>query len=123
MVRCFLVQGVPQKPAQGQRIGGAPGDRAFGVQTLKIPGEQRTKIYARGQTRPTIPTLLVELPAQRLDFPIEVVFLQNLVQSVVKGMARRLDHGTGGYPEVLLSLALLTRSHCHVLETFKTFLR
>jgi hypothetical protein len=62
---------------------------------------------------------LVELPAKRFYLAVELVRFQNLIQSVIEGVARRLDHILRCDPELLLPFPLL--SHRHVQETFTTF--
>jgi hypothetical protein len=114
MVWRFLVQGVTQKAPQGQRIGSTPSDGPFRVQALEISDQRCSKVNARGNTRPAIRTRLVELPAECLDPPIEVMLIQNLVQSVVEAIAGRFNYSTAGNPKVLLPLSLLTGSHRHV---------
>jgi len=116
MVWRFLVQGVTQKPPHGQRIGCTPSDGPFRVQTLEISDQQCSKVNARGNARPTIRTLLVKPPAECLDSSIEVMLIQNLVQSVVEGIAGRFNYSTGGNPKVLLPLPFLTGSHRHVCQ-------
>ena len=55
-----------QKASHAQRIGGAPGDRALGVEPLEVPEQQHAKVAPRRQTR--APNLVgIESLAERFN--------------------------------------------------------
>src|SRR5205823_12559962 len=62
-----------------------PGDRAFSVQTFEVADQQQTEVTPWWQTR-TTDVLGVESLAQRLDVAVEVVRIENLIQSRVERM-------------------------------------
>jgi hypothetical protein len=49
-----------------------------------------------------------------LDSTVELVFIQDCIQSVVKRIPRRLHYIAACYPKILLSLPLSAGSHRHV---------
>jgi hypothetical protein len=74
----------PEKLAQGKRIGRPPRDRALGVQAFEIADEQQPEVAARRQSWPAI--IRVEPLAQALDEAVEVVLVEDLIQSRVERM-------------------------------------
>jgi hypothetical protein len=77
------VQLETQKASHAQRIGGAPSDRALGIEPFKVPKQQHAKVPPRWQTR--TPDLVgVEPLTERLDVTIEGCLVQNLIQSRVE---------------------------------------
>src|ERR1700688_1832203 len=102
MVRGLLIQAVAQKPAQRKRIRNSPSNAAFGIQTFEVSDQQRSEVNARGHARPAVLTLLVELPADQFYLSVELVFFQNLVQPLIKCVARRCHDVLTGDPELAL---------------------
>src|SRR5215471_10004924 len=60
MVRRGLVQCVSQELPYRQRIGRAPGNSTFRIQTFEVADQKRAKVHTRRQARPTVRTLLIE---------------------------------------------------------------
>src|SRR5437764_3846940 len=111
-----------QKAAQRQRISRAPGNATLRVNAFKVADEECPKIDPRGQARPAIRALLVELAAQRFHPGIELMLTQDLIQPLVKRIAGSLDYGARCDPHIALPLPPLPRSHRHAEKTLTTFL-
>ena len=52
MIRAALVESNSQKVADTERIGGPPGDTAFGINALGIADEEGAEVDARGEAGP-----------------------------------------------------------------------
>jgi len=113
MIGRRIVHAQPQKTADGQRVGRTPRDAAFRVDALEVAEQQQPKVAAGRQARPSHP-LRVEAPALRLDEPIEVVGVEQRIQSGVERMARRLRQVSGDDPQ--RRLLTVSNAHCHARE-------
>src|SRR6266568_7225836 len=79
-----LRQHRPEKFAQRKRIGRTPRNRALGVQAFEVPNQQQPEIATRREPRAAI--VGIKPLAQALDEAVEVVLIENLVQSSVERM-------------------------------------
>ena len=85
MIRRRLVQLEPQETPHAQRIGRPPRDPALRVEPFEVPEQQQAEIATRGQA--WTPQLVgVESLTARLDVPIEVRFVEDLVQAPIERM-------------------------------------
>ena len=84
MVRRRLRQHHAEKLAQGKRIGRTPRNRALGVQAFEVTNQQQPKVAARRQARSVL--VRIEPLAQSLDESVEVVLVENPIQSRVERM-------------------------------------
>jgi hypothetical protein len=79
-----LGQHQPEKRAQRKRIRGTPRNGTLGVQAFEIADQQQAEVAARRQARPSL--VCVESLAESFDVPVEVMLLEDLIQSCVKWM-------------------------------------
>ena len=70
--------------AQRKRVRRTPRNRALGIQAFEIADERQPKIASGRRSRPTL--VRVESLAQAFDVPVEVVSVEDLIQSRVKRM-------------------------------------
>src|SRR5436309_16112351 len=79
---------------------------------FEIADQQQAEIHARSQTgaaqRPFVVT-----PVDALHVAIELTLVQDLVQTVIERVRRRLHHIPAGDPEFLLPLPLAAGPHGH----------
>ena len=87
MIRCGLAQFKTQKRAQRQRIRRTPRNPAFGIDALKVPNQQRTKVNSRRQPRTPDPG--IETPAGGFGKGIKSALLQQPVQTLIEWMTNR----------------------------------
>ena len=86
VVRRRFVQREVEELSEAQRIGRAPRNRPFRVQTLEVAEQQYPEIPARRQTRSADP-VGVELRALLLDVGIEAGVVEHTIQSLVERVA------------------------------------
>ncbi len=94
MIGRRLRQHQPEKLAHGKRIGRAPRDRALGIQAFEIADQQQPEVAAGRQAGSAL--VGVEPRAQTLGEAVEVVLVENLIQSRVErvgGTARQVLRG------------------------------
>ena len=90
MIRHPLVHLHPEKRAQRERVRAPPLEPALRLDPFEVPHEEHPKVHARRDRRST--RLVVRLEgrrAQRLHPAVERGLLQQLVERLVKPMARR----------------------------------
>ena len=111
MVRRRLRPRQPEKLAQRKRIGCSPCDRALRVQTFEIPDQQQPEVAPRQQPRPAV--VRVTRVAQALDVSVEVVPVEDLIQSRVEGMRGTPRQVLGRHPHRRLRRVPLSCTHRH----------
>jgi ssDNA-binding replication factor A large subunit len=79
-----LEQRQPEKLAQCKRIRGTPRNRPLGVQAFEMADPQQAEVAARRQARSVL--VRIEPLAQSLDESVEVVLVENPIQSRVERM-------------------------------------
>ena len=115
MVRRRFVQLEPQEAPHAQRIGRSPRDPALRVEPFEVPEQQQAEIATRGQAR--TPQLVgVESLTERLDVPIEVHFVEDLVQSPIERMRGTPRQVLCGHPHRRLRRATSSFAHCHARQ-------
>jgi hypothetical protein len=82
--RC-LRQHQPEKLAQRQRIRGAPRNGALGIQAFEIPDQQQPEVPARRQAG-SADLVGIKRLAESFDVPVEVMLVEDLIQSRVERM-------------------------------------
>ncbi len=85
MLRHRLLEPQTKEAAQGQGIGAPPRDPAFRIDALEVADQQQPEVGAGRQTRPPDRDG-VERGALRLDERVEVVRVEDLVQSLIERM-------------------------------------
>ena len=115
MIRRRLVQLEPQETPHAQRIGRPPRDPALRVEPFEVPEQQQAEIATRGQA--WTPQLVgVESLTARLDVPIEVRFVEDLVQAPIERMRGTPQQVLGGHPHRRLRRATALFAHCHARQ-------
>jgi hypothetical protein len=84
MVRRRVRQHQAEKLAQGKRIGRPPRDRALRVQAFEIADQQQPEVATGRQSWSTV--VRIESLAQAFDEPVEIVLVEDLIQSHVERM-------------------------------------
>src|SRR6202162_1488194 len=112
MVRSFLIEAVAQKTTQRKRIRNPPCNAALRIQSFEVTDQQGPEIHTGSHARPPVLALLVELPADQFYLPVEFMLFQNLVQPLIKCVARRCHDVLAGDPELAL-LLLFPLAHRH----------
>ena len=111
MIRRRFGQHQPEKLAQGKRIGCAPRDRALGVQSFEVTDQQQPEVTARRQAGATL--VRVEPLTQSLDEAVEVVLVENLIQSRVERVGGTARQVLGCHPHRGLIRMPLSFAHRH----------
>jgi hypothetical protein len=109
MIRRRLRQHQPEEFAQGKRICRPPRDRALGIQAFEVADQQQPEIPARRQPRPTV--VRVESLAQSFDVAVEIVLIENLIQSYVERMRGTPRQILGRHPHRRLFRVPLSFAH------------
>ena len=112
MIGRVLIQTDPQELPQAQRIGGSPGDPAFGIDALEIANQQQAEIRSRRQRRTSI-LVRVELGAFGFGKLVELLLIQQFVQTRVERMTGSRGQFGMRDPELLLPLPVLASAHRH----------
>ena len=86
-----------------QRVPRPPSDTPFAIYTFEVPYQQQPKIDSGSQPWPPHHGCL-ETPALAFHESVKIVFRQQLVQALVKGMAGRPRQTAGWNPKLLLML-------------------
>ena len=115
VIRRGLVEGEVQKRANAQRVGGAPRDRSFRVQTLKVAEQQQPEIAARRQTRPA-DSVRVERCALRFHERIEPRLVKHPIQPLVKRVPRARRQIRRGHPHRRLPRSAAACPHRHARQ-------
>ena len=84
VVRRRLRQHQTEKVAQCKRISSPPGDRAFRVQAFEVADQQQPEVAPWRQPWPAL--IRVESLAESFDVGIEVMLVENLIQSRIERM-------------------------------------
>ncbi len=84
MVRWCVRQHQAEKLAQGKRIGCPPRDRALRVQAFEMADEQQPEVATGRQPWPAV--FRVEAFAEAFDILVEIMFVEDLIQSRVERM-------------------------------------
>jgi hypothetical protein len=77
----------PEKLAQRKRVRGTPRDGALGVQAFEVTDQQQSEIASGRQAR-SADLVSVESLTERLDIPVEIRFVENLIESRVERVRR-----------------------------------
>src|SRR5215204_3866135 len=109
--RC-LPQYQPEKLAQ--RIGRTPRNRALGVQAFEMANQQQAEVATRRQARAAL--IRVDPLAPTLDESVEVVLVENLIQSHVEGMRGAARARSWVAPISRPARVPPTFAHCHRRE-------
>jgi hypothetical protein len=106
-----LGQHQPEKRAQRKRIRGTPRNGTLGVQAFEIADQQQAEVAARRQARSAL--VGIEPFAQTLDELVEVVLVENLIQSRVERMGGTPWQVLGRDPHRRLLRVPLSFAHRH----------
>src|SRR5260370_23753208 len=112
VIRRVLIQPYPHKAPQPQRIRQLPGNPPFTVDALEVTQQQRPEVDPRGQRRPAILSR-IELRTPSLYKLVELLRLQQFIESLIERMSWRRRQLRMSDPNVFLLFPLLARSHCH----------
>jgi hypothetical protein len=127
MIGRRLRQHQAEKLAQRERIGGPPRNRTLSIQALEIADQQQPKVAPRRQPRPAV--VRVESLAQAFDIPVEIVLVEDLIQSRVERMGSTAWQVLGHHPHRRLlrvppSFAHRHRRQCRTRDrSCRSFLR
>ena len=88
MIGAAFVESDSRKVADTERIGGPPGDTAFGIDALEIADEEDAEGDARGEAGPAH-FLGVELLAGRFGELVELFGVEQFIEPSVKGVSGR----------------------------------
>jgi hypothetical protein len=111
MIRWRLRQHQPEKLAQGKRIGRPPRDRALRIQAFEVADQQQPEISSRRQPRPAV--VRVESLAQAFDVVVEIVLIEDLIQSRVERMRGTPRQVLGRHPHRRLLRVKFSFTHRH----------
>ena len=111
MIRRRLRQHQPEKLAQRKRIRRPPRNRALGVQAFEIADQQQPEVAPGRQPRPAV--VRVESLAQAFDEPVEVVLVEDLIQSRVERMRGTARQILGRHPHRCLLRVPPSFAHRH----------
>src|SRR5215831_12543017 len=101
-----------QKLSQPQRIGRPPSNPPFRIDSLEIADQQQAKIGSRRQRRP--PVLIgIEVSALALGKLIELLLVQQSVETLVERMSRSGRQFGMRDPKILLPLSTSASAHRH----------
>ena len=114
MIRRFLGQSISDEFAHRQGICQPPGNPPFRINPLEVPQQQCPKVHTGSDTGSSQRPFVIA-PAQMLYVAVEVMLVENLIQSLVKAMRGRIHDLTPDDPQILLPLPLLPGSHCHAV--------
>src|ERR1700690_274973 len=87
MTRGLLIQADRKKLPQGQRIGHTPRDAAFAIEPFEETNHHNAEILARRKRR-TAQLIVIEGRAVGLAEAVELGVVQDLVETLVEGVAR-----------------------------------
>ena len=96
MIRRRFRQQQPERLAQRKRIRSTPRNRALSVQTFEVANQQQSEVTSWRQSWPA--RLSVESVAQAFDEAVEVVLIEDLIQSNVKRMRGTARQVLGRHP-------------------------
>ena len=120
MIRRRLRQHQSEKLAQRKRIRGTPRNGALGIQAFEIADQQQAEVAARRQARSAL--VRIESLAQSFDISVEVVLIENLIQSRVERMGGTARQVLGRHPHRrLLARRCATDSHHSVMALGGSF--
>ena len=85
MIGAALVESNAQKVADTERIGGPPGDTAFGIDALEIADQEGAEVDARGEAGPAH-FLGVELLAGGFGELVELFGFEQFIEPGVEGV-------------------------------------
>ena len=111
MIGRRLRQHHAEKLAQGKRIGRPPRDGALGVQAFEVADQQQSEVAARRQ--PWSAVVRVEPLAEPFDVGVEVVLVENLIQSRVERMGGTARQVLGRHPHRALLRVPPSFAHRH----------
>jgi hypothetical protein len=111
MIRRRLRQQQPEKLAQGKRIGRPPRDRALSVQAFEIADQQQPEVAPRRQ--PWSAVIRGKPLAQPFDVPVEIMLIENLIQSRVERMGGAPRQVLGRHPHRRLLRTPSSFAHRH----------
>src|SRR5258705_5022348 len=100
MVQWGVGQEQPEKLTQRKRIRRAQRNRPLGVQAFEIPDQQEAEVAAWRQSGS--PLVRVESLAEAFDVPVEVVGVEDLIQSPAERMRGTAWQVGARYPHRLL---------------------
>ena len=109
--RC-LRQHQPEKLAQRQRIRGAPRNGALGIQAFEIPDQQQPEVPARRQAG-SADLVGIKRLAESFDVPVEVMLVEDLIQSRVERMRGSLRQVLRRHPHRRLRRVPPSFAHRH----------
>jgi hypothetical protein len=111
-----LVQFQAEKAPDRQRVRRSPRHTTLRSQPFEVPHQHHPEVPPRGQTRPTH-VRSVEPAARGLDERVEGVRRQNLIQTLIEGVARALGQVARRNPHrVLRSFPFLSHRHAGKLH-------
>jgi hypothetical protein len=108
-----LLKSQAEEAAQRERISGPPRDAAFRVDALEVPDQQQPEIRAWRQARPSH-ARRVERRALGLHKCVERVRVEDVIQSLVKGVPSSGRQLIRGNPQPWRPRAVLATTHRHV---------
>ena len=112
MIRRRFGQHQAEEFAQGERVRRSPRDHAFSIQAFEIADQQQPEVASGWQTR-TANLRGVESLAQALEVAVEVVLIENLIQSRVEPMRRAPRQILCRHPHRRLLRVPLASAHRH----------
>ena len=112
MIGRRFVQRDIQKRPQRQRILRPPGDPSLGINPFEIADQQQPKIDPWRQAGPPL-LLRIKPPAQPLHKVIEMVSLQQLVQTLIERVTRTSRQRVVRNPDRFLPSPLRAIAHGH----------
>jgi hypothetical protein len=112
MIRRRLWQLQPEKLAQRKGIRRAPRDGTLGVQAFKVADQQQAKVASGRQTRPA-DLVRIESLTEAFDVPVEVVLVEDLIQSPVERMGCTPRQIFGRHPHRCLLRMSPSFAHRH----------
>ena len=107
-----LVESQPQKPAQGQRIGGPPRNPPLRIDALEIADQQQPEVHAGRQTRAP-QRRRVERRALRFDELVKPVLVENPIQPLIERMPAGGGQLVRGDPQAGCPCSVLASTHGH----------
>ena len=120
MIRDIIAEPSAQKLPQAQRVGTAPGDAAFRINSFEVADQQHPKVHPRHDSGPTHHRG-IELPAGVFNKPVKPIAFQHPVDPFVEHVSFRPRQFLGRDPQRFL--ALLFPSHAHIASSFTHLLR